>query len=80
MPVIATRIDPDSSAFADNREHMLGLIGQWRALEQRTRDESAKAAPLLRLLINTPKKIDKTAIRRVCTLNTLPLAHLALGR
>ncbi len=46
MPVIDTRIDPASTAFVENRTHMLGLIDAWRALEQRTRDESAKAAPL----------------------------------
>jgi len=43
---LATRVDPASPAFAENRAHMLALVAQLRALEQRTRDESAKAAPL----------------------------------
>jgi len=46
MPALATRIDPQSAAFTANREHMLGLVAQLRALEQRTRDESAKAGAL----------------------------------
>jgi geranyl-CoA carboxylase beta subunit len=46
MPALATRIDSSSAAFAENRAAMLALIEHWRAIERRTRDESAKAAPL----------------------------------
>ena len=30
-----------------NREHMLQMIAQWRAIEARTRERSAQAAPLM---------------------------------
>ena len=46
MPVLDTRLDPHSEAFATNRAHMLGLLGEVRALEQRTRDRSAQSKPL----------------------------------
>jgi geranyl-CoA carboxylase beta subunit len=46
MPTLATGIDPSSAAFAENRDAMLALIEHWRAIERRTRDESAKALPL----------------------------------
>lgn len=32
--------------MSTRREHMLALIGQWRAIEARTRERSAQAAPL----------------------------------
>lgn len=44
MPVFESRLSPTSPGFADSREAMLGLLAQLRALEQRTRDTSAKAA------------------------------------
>src|SRR5205085_4676858 len=46
MPALALALDTASASFAANREHTLGLIGQWRAIEARTRAASAKAAPL----------------------------------
>jgi geranyl-CoA carboxylase beta subunit len=46
MPAIESRIDRASDAFRRNRERMLALIGRLRALEERTRQESAKVKPL----------------------------------
>ena len=46
MAAIESRLDTASAAFQRNREHMLGLIARLRALETRTRDESAKVKPL----------------------------------
>ncbi len=40
MAVIESRVDPRSPAFAGNREQMLTLIAEFRALEQRVRDAS----------------------------------------
>jgi geranyl-CoA carboxylase beta subunit len=40
MPVIESKIDPNSEAFRANREQMLALIGEFRALEQKVRDVS----------------------------------------
>ena len=40
MPVIESNIDPGSEAFRANREQMLALIGEFRALEQKVRDVS----------------------------------------
>lgn len=40
MPVIESSIAADSSEFHSNREHMLGLLAQVRAFEQRTREKS----------------------------------------
>ena len=40
MPVIESNIDPSSEAFRANREQMLALIGEFRALEQKVRDVS----------------------------------------
>jgi len=40
MPVIESNIDPSSEAFRANREQMLTLIGEFRALEQKVRDAS----------------------------------------
>jgi geranyl-CoA carboxylase beta subunit len=45
MPVIESKIDRQSDAFQRNRRRMLALIERLRALEQRTRDESAKVKP-----------------------------------
>ena len=46
MPTIESRINPDSAAFASNRAHMLQLLAEVRALEQRTRDRSAQSRAL----------------------------------
>jgi geranyl-CoA carboxylase beta subunit len=43
MPVIDSTLSPTSDAFQSNRAHMLGLLEQVRAHEQRTRDKSAAA-------------------------------------
>jgi geranyl-CoA carboxylase beta subunit len=40
MPTIGSRIDPQSESFRANREEMLALIGEFRALEQKVRDAS----------------------------------------
>src|SRR6516162_8064743 len=40
MPIIESRIDPNSDSFSANREQMLTLIGEFRALEQKVRDVS----------------------------------------
>jgi geranyl-CoA carboxylase beta subunit len=40
MPVIESNIDPGSEAFRANREQMLALIAEFRALEQKVRDVS----------------------------------------
>ena len=40
MPIIESRIDPQSEGFRANREQMLALIGDFRALEQKVRDAS----------------------------------------
>ncbi|HEX4871880.1 MAG TPA: carboxyl transferase domain-containing protein [Nevskiaceae bacterium] len=39
MPVIESRVDTLSPAFAQNREGMLACIAEWRAIEQKGRDE-----------------------------------------
>ncbi len=46
MPVIESRIDTGSAAFAERREQMLGLVARLRGLEARTAAASAKARPL----------------------------------
>ena len=46
MPVIESRIDPSSPAFAERRAGMLALVERMRALEARTASASAKAKPL----------------------------------
>ncbi len=46
MPVFDSRIDTHGESFATNREHMLRLLSEVRALEQRTRDRSAQSKPL----------------------------------
>ena len=40
MPIIESQIDPSSEGFRANREQMLALIGEFRALEQKVRDFS----------------------------------------
>jgi geranyl-CoA carboxylase beta subunit len=40
MPIIESRIDPQSESFRANREQMLALISEFRALEQKVRDAS----------------------------------------
>ena len=46
MPRLDLPLDTRSDTFAANRAHALGLIAQWRALEARTREASARAQPL----------------------------------
>jgi len=46
MPVIDSRVDPASAAYAGNLAHMERLLGEVRALEQRTRERSAASKPL----------------------------------
>ena len=46
MPVIASRIDTASAAFAERREGMLALVARMRALEARSGAASARAKPL----------------------------------
>ena len=41
-----SRINPKSTVFAANREYMLRMLAEVRALEQRTRDRSAQSKPL----------------------------------
>ncbi len=41
MPLIESTVSPASAAFQANREHMLGLLRQVRACEQRTQAKSA---------------------------------------
>ena len=45
MAAIESRIDPNSTAFNDNRAHMEGLLAELRALEARTREASAAVGP-----------------------------------
>src|SRR5579864_6704682 len=40
MPIIESRVDQSSETFRANREQMLALIGDFRALEQKVRDFS----------------------------------------
>jgi len=40
MPIIESRIDPGSETYRTNREQMLALIAEFRALEQKVRDFS----------------------------------------
>src|SRR6201988_241836 len=40
MPIIESRVDPNSEGFRANREQMLALIREFRALEQKVRDAS----------------------------------------
>jgi len=44
MPVLATRIDPTTEAFAANRSAQLALLAHVRALEERVRQNSARQA------------------------------------
>jgi geranyl-CoA carboxylase beta subunit len=46
MPLLESNLDTSSPAFAANREAWLKLIADFRALEQRVRDASAKAKPV----------------------------------
>jgi geranyl-CoA carboxylase beta subunit len=46
LPAIESKIDTGGEAFTRNRDHMLALIAQLRALETRARDKSAEARPL----------------------------------
>ena len=46
MPRIESSIDTSSAAFVENRAAWLRLIGEFRAVERRVRDASAKARPV----------------------------------
>ncbi len=46
MPAIESKIDRQSETFQRNRQSMLALVERLRALEARTRDESARVKPL----------------------------------
>jgi geranyl-CoA carboxylase beta subunit len=46
MPQLSLPLDTRNEAFAENRAHALALIGQWRAIESRTREASARAQSL----------------------------------
>ena len=46
MPVIESRIDPASAAFAERRTGMLALVERLRALEARSAAASARSKPL----------------------------------
>ena len=46
MPAIESRIDVNGQAFGRNRDHMLSLIAQLRALEARAATKSGEAKPL----------------------------------
>jgi geranyl-CoA carboxylase beta subunit len=43
MAHIASTVDPASAAFQADRRHMLALLDELRAIEQRTRERSAAA-------------------------------------
>jgi geranyl-CoA carboxylase beta subunit len=45
VPVIDSRLEVRSAAFADNRAHMEALLAQLRAIEARTREVSAAVGP-----------------------------------
>jgi len=45
MPVIESQIDPRAPAFLANRAAMLEKVAEFRALEQRIRDNSNRSAP-----------------------------------
>nr|MDQ2736131.1 acyl-CoA carboxylase subunit beta [Pseudomonadota bacterium] len=46
MPVLPLPHDANDEAIASNRAHTLALVERWRELEARTRETSARAAPL----------------------------------
>jgi geranyl-CoA carboxylase beta subunit len=48
MPVIESSIDPNGETFRSNREQMLQLIAEFRALERRVRDASNSKRELFR--------------------------------
>src|SRR5438445_9607215 len=48
MPILETRIDPASPGYLANREQMLALIAEFRALEQQVRDASNAKRELFR--------------------------------
>lgn len=43
MPILRSELDPRSSRFAENREAMLSLVSELRALERRVRENSERA-------------------------------------
>ena len=46
MTALDLRLDTRSADFEANRAHMLGQIDEWRAIEARTRETSARSRPL----------------------------------
>jgi geranyl-CoA carboxylase beta subunit len=44
MPTLVSKIDPDSDTFKANRDAQLALVAEFRAAEQRVRDNSARQA------------------------------------
>ncbi len=48
MPPYSSRIAPDAPGIADNRAAHLSLLGEFRALEQRIADNSARSLPKFR--------------------------------
>ena len=46
MPIIESRLGAHNDAYRVNRDHMLRLMAEVRALEQRTRERSAQSRPL----------------------------------
>src|SRR5262245_35883423 len=46
MAILQSQIDPNSETFKANRRDMLGLIENFRALEQRVRDTSNQKLPM----------------------------------
>ena len=46
MPQFDSRLQPQSEAFATNRDHMMRTLAEVRQLEQRTRERSAQSKPL----------------------------------
>ena len=44
MPVLASKIDTDSDTFKANRDAQLALVAEFRAAEQRVRDNSSRQA------------------------------------
>ena len=46
MPIIESRLNPESEGFRSNRAAMLALVDRLRALEAGTRERSAQSGPL----------------------------------
>ena len=46
MPIIESRLGAHNDAYRVNRDHMLRLLAEVRALEARTRERSESSRPL----------------------------------